>query len=191
MRIGIVGVGALGSHTAMLLRNMDATLYGIDFDRVERKNVKSQFHGKTSVGKLKVQGLKQTMNGLFGVKLDVCSNKLVADNVAQILANVDLVIDCLDNGDGRRVVQTFIREQGIACLHGALAADGTFGQVIWDEHFQIDDEDSEGAATCEDGEHLPFIAIASAFIARAVQEYIENDRKMGFQVNPGGVVRTH
>lgn len=191
MRIGIVGVGALGSHVAMLLRNMDATLYGIDFDRVERKNVKSQFHGKTSVGKLKVQGLKQTMNGLFGVKLDVCSNKVVADNVAQVLSNVDLVIDCLDNGDGRRVVQAFVREQGVACLHGALAADGAFGQIIWDEHFQIDDEDSEGAATCEDGEHLPFIAITAAFIARAVQEHLMNDRKMGFQVTPGGAVRTH
>lgn len=191
MRIGIVGVGALGSHVAMLLRNMDATLYGIDFDRVERKNVKSQFHGKTSVGKLKVQALKQTMNGLFGVKLDTCTNKVVADNVAQVLANVDLVIDCLDNGEGRRVVQAFVREQGIACLHGALAADGAFGQVIWDEHFQIDDEDSEGAATCEDGEHLPFIAITAAFIARAVQEHLMNDRKMGFQVNPGGAVRTH
>ena len=42
----VVGVGALGSHVVQLLRNADATIRVIDFDKVEQKNVASQFHGK-------------------------------------------------------------------------------------------------------------------------------------------------
>ena len=60
-RMVVVGTGALGSHAVLFLRNVDATLRLIDFDRVEQRNTASQFHAKGSVGKLKVQSLQQSM----------------------------------------------------------------------------------------------------------------------------------
>jgi len=74
-------------------------------------------------------------------------------------------------------------------VHGALAADGTFGQVIWDEQFVIDDESGAGAATCENGEHLPFIAMTSAYLAQAIQLFLKSGKKIGFQVHPTGAIR--
>lgn len=187
--IVIVGVGALGSHVVQLLRNVGANLKVIDFDRVEQKNVSSQFHGKSTVGKSKVVGLQQTMSFLFGQKIETVPHKLVQDNVQTLLGGADLVIDCLDNGNSRRVVQKFVRGASVPCLHGALAPDGAFGRVIWDESFVIDDEAGVGAATCENGEHLPFIAITSAYLAHAAKEFLLKDRKVGFNVYPSGSLR--
>lgn len=183
----IVGIGALGSHAVQFLRNAGATIRVIDFDRVETKNVASQFHGSTLVGKNKVQSLQQTMNFLFKSKIEVIPHKLVKDNVQQLLGGQDLVIDCLDNGAARRLVQDFVRQNSIPCLHGALAADGGFGRVIWDEKFEIDDESAGGAATCEDGQHLPFIAVVSSLIAKAAQDFLLHGKKQGFQIHPAGV----
>lgn len=184
----IAGAGALGTHVALFLRN-HAQLKMIDFDRVERKNVLSQFHGKASVGKNKAQAMQQTMKFLFGIKVDAVPHRITEDNVDVLLQDADLVIDCLDNAKSRKLIQDFVRDAGIACVHGALAADGAFGQVIWDEDFVIDTEPGDGAATCEDGEHLPFINIVSANLAKSAQEFLQNEKKMGFQINPAGTIR--
>jgi len=188
-RLIVIGVGALGSHTVMLLRNLGAELVVIDFDRVEQKNVLSQFHAKPSVGKPKVMGLSQTMKFLFGTKLEAIPHKLTRDNASELLAGADVVIDCLDNAEARCIVQATVRALRVPCLHGALAADGSFGRIVWDEEFVIDAESDVGAATCEDGNHLPFIVITAAYLARAVQAFLENDHKIGFHVHPGGANR--
>jgi molybdopterin/thiamine biosynthesis adenylyltransferase len=187
----IVGAGALGSHLALFLRN-EAVLKVIDFDRVERKNVLAQFHGAPGVGKNKAHSLQQTMQFLFGIQVAAVPHKLAWEN-AEVLLNqtrVDLIIDCLDNGASREIVQGVACREQIPCLHGALAADGTFGRVVWDENFVIDSEAVQGQATCEGGEHLPFIGIASALLARAAQEFLTNGKKIGFELHPGGVTRT-
>ncbi len=186
--ITIVGVGALGSHVAQFLRNAEAEIKVIDFDRIETKNTKSQFHSSPNVGKLKAPSLQQTLNFLFKTKIAVVSHKLVDSNVNQLLGGSNLVIDCLDNGTARRLVQKFARDQGIPCLHGALAADGAFGQVLWTEHFRIDDETGAGAATCEDGAHLPFIALVSSLLAQSAQTFLRSGKKLNFQVHPTGVI---
>lgn len=189
MRVVVVGVGALGSHVAQFVRNLDVNLVLVDFDRVEQRNVQSQFHGKPSVGKSKVQSLGQSLQFLFGLKVETNPHKVTADNVEVILGGADLVLDCLDNGEARRLVQKFVRKAKIPCLHGALAPDGTFGQVMWDEDFRIDDEDVVGAATCEGGEFLPFIALVSSFMALAVQGFAAKGHKTSFHVHPGGAAR--
>ena len=188
--ITVVGVGALGSHVVQALRNVDAAIKIIDFDRVEQKNVASQFHGKPHVGKSKVQSLQQTMNFLFGKKIETIPHKLVRDNDDQLLAKADLLIDCLDNGAARRLVQNFARRSHTPCLHGALDAQGSFGRVVWDENFVIDEEGTAGQATCEDGAFLPFISVVAANIAYAAQQYLLKERKVGFEISPGGAIRT-
>jgi molybdopterin/thiamine biosynthesis adenylyltransferase len=182
--IVIVGVGALGSHVVQFIRNLDATVKVIDFDRVEQKNVLSQFHAKTSVGQNKAQALVKAFKFLFGLVLKAVPHKLTADNVEKLLGDADLVVDCLDNGASRRLIQTFVRNEGIPCLHGGLAADGQLGRIVWDAGFRIDDEPDEAAATCENGEFLPLIALTSAYMARSIQEFLESGRQLSYQVYP-------
>lgn len=188
MQVTVVGVGALGSHVVQFLRNEDGSIRVVDFDRVEKRNVQAQFHGMPSVGKLKVQSLAQTMQFLFGAKIVTVPHRLAPENASEILGVAELVIDCLDNGATRRLVQQVVRARQVPCVHGALAADGSFGRVIWDEAFVIDDEPTEAAPTCEDGAFLPFVGITAAYVARAAQIYLRQRRKVGFSISPAGVV---
>lgn len=184
--IVIIGVGALGSHLVPLLRNI-GSITVIDFDRIEHKNVLSQFHALGNVGKNKATSLRDTMNFLFKVKIVAIPNKLVKANVLELLEGSKLVVDCVDNGETRRLIQDHVQFNGIPCLHGALAPNGTFGQVIWDDFFTVDDETGAGAATCENGEHLPFISTVSSYMALAIQRFMKTGKQNGFQIHPNGV----
>lgn len=195
----VVGVGALGSHVVQFLRNIEPEIRIIDFDRVESKNVASQFHARNSIGNNKTHALKKMARFLWGRDIRANPHRLTEHNVSELLGGAALVIDCLDNAESRLVVRNYcydIPASGLAdrepipCLHGALDAAGSFGRVVWSESFRIDDEDVEGAATCEDGEFLPFIAITAAFIARAAQAYLEHGKREGWSIHPGGAIPT-
>jgi len=188
MKVTVIGMGALGSHFILFARNF-AELKGIDDGRVKSKSPVAQFHGKPQVDRGKAQALQQTMQFLFGVKVMAVPHRLTVDNTQQLLGGADLLVDCLDNAPSRGLVQAFARSSGTPCLHGALAANGQYGRVVWDEYFVIDGA-APGAATCEDGEHLPFIAMVSSLLSRAAQEFLGSGRKIGFEIHPTGVART-
>ena len=97
-KVCVVGVGAIGSHVVLLLRNC-ANVHMVDMDRVERKNVLSQFHAGNAVGKNKAVALQQLMRFLFNVKVDSVPHQLTRSNATEILGGSDLVLDCLDNGE--------------------------------------------------------------------------------------------
>ena len=185
-KVVIVGVGALGSHLVQFMRNLDVDVTVIDMDVVEMKNVASQFHAKGTVRKKKTEALKQSMKFLFGSSVSTIPHKLTSDNVEQLLGGADLVVDCLDNAEGRVLIQDFCSDESISSLHGGLAAGGEFGRVMWDYHFTIDAEPSQAAPTCENGEFLPFIGITASYMARAAQQFLEEDKKVGYSIHPGG-----
>lgn len=186
-RVVIVGVGALGSHLALLARNWPVELVLVDFDRVEQKNLLSQFHTRMGLGRNKAQALQQTLQGLFAVRARAVPHKLTADNAEQLLTGAHLVIDCVDNAQARALMQRVVRAGDIPCLHGALAADGAYARVMWDAQFTID-EGGEGEATCEDGQHLPFIAIVAGFMAQAAQRFLSEGEQRSLHLHPEGVM---
>ena len=189
MNVVVVGVGALGSHLILFGRNLNVNWTVIDFDRVEHKNILSQFHTKMSLRQNKATSIARTMQGLFGLKLKAIPHKLTKDNVNVLLKGADLVIDCVDNGATRKLIQDYVRKENIPCLHGALAAEGAFGRVIWDELFVIDYANGEGQATCEDGEHLTFIVEVSKCITDAAKGFILDKKKINYQVAPQKTMR--
>jgi hypothetical protein len=185
----IVGAGALGSHVALLLRNEDFGIKVVDFDRVEKKNTMSQFHTKMGLGKNKAKALQQSMAGLFDTQIHAIPYKLTDNNVAPLLTGAELVIDCTDNIEARTLIQNFCKSNNYDCLHGALAASGDFSRVMWTEHFAPDAESQEGEATCEDGEHLPFIMATSSWMAVVAQHFLGTNKKKSYQLTPSGVTR--
>lgn len=189
--IAIIGVGALGSHVALLLRNGYITLRLVDFDRVEQKNTQAQFHTKMSLGKNKALALKQALEGMFGTKAEAVPHKFEWNNHLKILEEdvVDLVLDCTDNIKARELISGCARSVGIPCLHGALSASGDFARIVWDEHFVPDAEGEDAAATCIDGEHLPFFGMAAALMAVEVQRYYKTKKKRSFQLTPMGIIQ--
>ncbi len=191
----------------MFLRN-EGELHVVDFDRVESKNLASQFHTTAGLGRLKVQSLAMTMNMLWRKQITTNHNKLIRGNERQLVSRgvkdggyvlPHLMIDCLDNGASRRVLQQWALDCDVPLLHGAIDAAGTFGRVGWTKHsvltdgsilhkFGIDDEEKIGQPTCENGENLPMVAIVSGYIAKAAQAFLRDGKLIGFQISPGSTV---
>ena len=186
-KITIIGLGALGSHAAIALRNVGG-LKLVDFDRVEQKNTLSQFHTKMGQGRNKAQAIAQAMQGFWGVKVETVPHKVTDDNAEVILGGSDLVLDCTDNIAARTCIKGFCDAKSIPLLHAAMSADGTFAQVVWTEDFEADAETGDGA-TCEDGENLPFHLLVGSFIAQTAKDFLDKGRKRNFQISPSGVIR--
>lgn len=189
-RIVICGVGALGSTAVQYLRNVDAELRLVDFDRVESKNLAAQWFVKQSLGKNKAEAIRLQLANFYGTKAEAMSVRLRADNAAQLLADCALAVDCFDNADSRITLSEAARAAGVPLVHAAFAADGTFGLVRWDERFTADREDTPGQATCEGGEHLPMIGLVGATLARTIQDFLNGGERRDYLISLSAVMRT-
>jgi molybdopterin/thiamine biosynthesis adenylyltransferase len=187
VRIVFCGVGALGSTAALLLRSLDAELAFIDFDRIESKNLTAQAFVKASLGKNKADAMKLQLANFWGVKSESFPVRLTQDNTDTLLARADLIIDAFDNQASRDLLSTYARRTNKPLVHAAISADGTFGIVRWDERFEADAEDHQGQATCEGGEHLPFIGLVSATLARVVQDFVKDGTRRDAMISLASV----
>jgi hypothetical protein len=190
LRITMCGVGALGSTAAVLCRNLDATLRFVDFDRVESKNLLAQSFVKQSLGKNKAEALKLQLLNFHGVKCEAMGVRVSETNVSEVCAGSDLVVDCFDNFASRALLSQFARDNAVPLVHAALSGDGRFGIVRWDERFAPDQEDAEGQATCEGGEHLPMIGLIAASLARVIQEFVNDRTQRDLMVSLNSVTET-
>src|SRR5262249_4296141 len=138
MRVFFCGVGALGSHAATLCRTLPVELALAGFGPVERRNLLSQAFTRPGVGKNKAEVLRLQLRNFYGVEATAYPVRLTEQNIAQVCAGSDLLVDCLDNVAGRLVVLEHARASGIPSVHAGLAADGTFGLVRWGERFTPD-----------------------------------------------------
>ncbi len=190
MRIAFCGAGALGSNAVLYCRSLAAELRIIDFDRVESKNLAAQWFVKQSVGKNKAEAVRLQLANFYGLKAEALGVRLAASNAAQLLDGCDLAVDCFDNHDSRLLLSEAARARALPLVHAALAADGTFGLVRWDERFAPDREDAAGQATCEGGEHLPVIGLLAATLARTIQDFVQRGDRHDHMVSLSGVSRT-
>jgi len=186
VRIVFCGVGAIGSTAATLCRNVGAELALVDFDRVETKNLAAQAFVKQSVGRNKAEALRLQLLNFSGVVAEAFPVRLDATNVEALCRGADLAVDCFDNAASRRVLSAHAQVSGLPLVHAALSADGSFGIVRWDERFRPDEEDEPGQATCEGGEHLPFIGLLAAVVARVVQDFVVHGQRRDVLVTLSG-----
>lgn len=194
MRVCIFGVGALGSHAALFLRNAGAVLRLVDFDRVESRNLQSQAHVRTSVGTYKTASMQGVLTQMWGMQRNLVEARPVRaspENLRELCADCDLLLDCLDNAAGRILLQNHARASTLPLLHAAISADGHVGLVRWDEAFTAEQEGQAGQATCEDGGRmLPEIAVLGALVARAAREFLDKGHRIGYLMSPAGIRQT-
>lgn len=188
--ITIIGLGALGSHVALFLRNHTERLRLVDFDRVEMKNIQSQYHTRLgSTGANKSIALASNLVSCFGVQTEAYPRKVTYDNVEALLRSSKVVLDCTDNIEARRCIQSYVAEKGIPCLHGTLSADGRFGTAMWSDRFSPDPEGSGETHTCEDGDNLPFYAFVASTMAVIVTDFLKTGNKQSCHIGPATILR--
>jgi adenylyltransferase/sulfurtransferase len=188
-KICIVGVGALGSHAAVALRNMQV-LHLIDPDKVEVQNTRGQNHGIPGVRQSKVSALRDLLVGLWATRVEVFPVPVRKDNALALLDGSDIVLDCTDNADARLLLQSVCTAHKIPLLHGGLSGDGLFGQVMWTDRFTPDPAPPSQAATCLNGVNLPFHALVGAILASTAQTFLNTGKRLSWHVSPqGGTTR--
>lgn len=88
-KIGLVGVGSLGGFIAKKLQDHVDTIYAVDPDIVEERNLRNSIYTKSDVRKPKVNALKE--------KISECELiPLQADGKKVDLPDVQNIIDCRD-----------------------------------------------------------------------------------------------
>ena len=105
-KVGIAGVGGLGSNCAQLLVRsgfMDFVL--VDFDHVENSNLNRQFYFEDQIGQAKVDALARNLRQINpAVKLRTVQERVSADNVGQLFADRDVVVEAFDSPVSKRMI---------------------------------------------------------------------------------------
>lgn len=96
--ITIVGAGAIGSWTALMLHKMgmtDTTIF--DFDDVEIENMNSQFYSLRNIGSSKTASLKNNIINFTGIEPKINNSRFTA-----IPEHTKILISAVDNMETRK-----------------------------------------------------------------------------------------
>jgi len=110
--VGIAGVGGLGSAIAIALaRSGVGRLILADFDIVEPSNLNRQQYFVDQLGLPKVDALKENLRRINPcVKAAAFFGRLDADNLPQVFAGVNIMVEAFDAADQKAMlVETFRR----------------------------------------------------------------------------------
>ena len=122
-RVLLLGAGGLGSPAAMYLAAAGIGTIGIvDMDVVDASNLQRQIlHNLDRVGDRKVDSAKKTLTMLNpDVNVVTYDTRLSAENVMDILAGYDVIVDGADNFPSRYLLNDASVKLGIPVVHGSI-----------------------------------------------------------------------
>nr|WP_321403661.1 sulfur carrier protein ThiS adenylyltransferase ThiF [uncultured Desulfobacter sp.] len=126
MKIGIAGVGGIGSNVALnLVRSGITKLKLVDFDRVESGNLNRQFYFADQVGLFKVDALKINLNRINPeVVLDALVQRIDRQNCTEMFADCDVIVEGFDRqADKKMLIETFADTKTLVAASGIAGAD--------------------------------------------------------------------
>jgi len=122
-KVLLLGAGGLGSPAALYLAAAGVGTLGIvDMDEVDASNLQRQIlHNIDRIGERKVDSAKKTLTSLNpDVNVVTYDVRLGADNVLEILADFDVVVDGADNFPSRYLLNDASVKLGIPVVHGSI-----------------------------------------------------------------------
>ncbi|MHA1835885.1 MAG: HesA/MoeB/ThiF family protein [Candidatus Odinarchaeia archaeon] len=106
-RVAIIGLGGLGWLTGLQLTGMGVGyLKLVDRDVVELSNIQRQLiYSEEDIGKSKAEAMAQKLQRINSdITIDPLTVSISLDSIHEVLENVDIVIDCLDNFQARKIL---------------------------------------------------------------------------------------
>jgi molybdopterin/thiamine biosynthesis adenylyltransferase/rhodanese-related sulfurtransferase len=122
-KVLLLGAGGLGSPAALYLAAAGVGTLGIiDMDVVDESNLQRQIlHNMDRIGERKVDSAKKTLTAINpDVNVVPHDIRLGADNVLDILAGYDLIVDGTDNFPTRYLVNDASLKLRIPVVHGSI-----------------------------------------------------------------------
>lgn len=189
-KILVLGVGAIGSNlTNRLVADLkgSAEITVLDMDTVEERNViaGTQFYMRDQIGMSKVEALQYNIYKFHEREINIINKKLTLDyngTFAKLIVPVDLVIDCLDNHEARKIAQTSVINQNKAgvsqqhLLHIGFSDQFTFA-VEWAENYKVPEDIISGMDICEMEGASSFVNYVASIGSMVVQNYLKDGTK--------------
>ncbi len=122
-KVLLLGAGGLGSPAALYLAAAGVGTIGIvDMDEVDTSNLQRQIlHNLDRVGDRKVDSAKKTLTAMNpDVDVVTYDTRLSADNVMELIAGYDVIIDGADNFPSRYLLNDASVKLGIPVVHGSI-----------------------------------------------------------------------
>lgn len=196
MKVVIFGLGAIGSNLFIQLVKQypEWSFIGVDFDKVEDRNLRTQAYFREHVGLLKtmavmstglryVQKLRYHHTSTKITENTVIKNIKVLDHEADDEKNPVLWIDCFDNSYSRQLLKAFLPPKthllhlGFSPLYSA--------ECIWDESYDVpNDVDSKQGDICSMVDAVGFIQHFIGAVMMNLNEWVVSgptyDKKKSF-----------
>lgn len=121
--IFIAGAGGLGSPVSIYLAVAGVGNIRIcDFDSPDWPNLNRQIlHNHKRIGMNKAMSAKQTLEDLNpDVNVTALTNKIVSDNVDELVGESNLIIDCMDNFPTRYLLNESAMRKNIPLVYGSI-----------------------------------------------------------------------
>jgi molybdopterin/thiamine biosynthesis adenylyltransferase len=164
-RIFIAGAGGLGSPSAIYLTAAGVGMIRIaDYDRVGVSNLNRQIlHWNVDIGKQKVISASEKLKILNpDIEIEALSQRITEENIADLVADSDLIVDATDNLPIRYLLNKISLEKKIPLFHGAIHGfEGRVTTII---------PDKTACLRCSyrgvpPGEKFPVVGVTPAIIA--------------------------
>ncbi len=127
MKVGIAGVGGIGSNVAVhLVRAGCTSLKLVDFDRVELSNLNRQFYFVDQIGGFKVDMLqKNLMKIVPDADIETARLRLTSENMLDTFSDCHLLVEGFDEQESKKLlVETFANfDMPIICASGIAGRD--------------------------------------------------------------------
>ena len=176
-RILICGAGAIGSNLTANLASARVSdeICVLDYDKIELRNIEAgtQLYMRDQVSKLKVDALQYNIYRWLQSKIKIIIKKFNGYSDGEY----DLVVDCFDNYESRKLLQDWVRKNKIECLHVGFSSKMTF-EIEWDEFYEVPEDDLGDFDVCEAMGARGFIQSVAGMASSVVLEYLESGDKL-------------
>ncbi|MBQ8559143.1 MAG: molybdopterin-synthase adenylyltransferase MoeB [Tyzzerella sp.] len=122
-KVLVIGLGSLGAPVVQYLAAAGIGTIGIvDFDEVSLGNLQSQvIHGTRDVHRPKTASARDSIKAINPkIKIETVNEKIEADNIAEIIGDYDIVVDCTDNYKSRYLINDACVLLGKPVVFGAM-----------------------------------------------------------------------
>lgn len=119
----IAGAGGLGSPVALYLAAAGVgCLRMCDFGEPELSNLNRQIlHTDEDIGKKKVFSAQETLSKINPhVDIVALPEKIDRENIAQLVSDSQILIDCLDNFETRFILNEYAVKTGLPFIHAGV-----------------------------------------------------------------------
>ena len=153
MKVGIAGVGGIGSNVAVnLVRSGITSFLIVDFDQVEVSNLNRQFYFYDQIGSLKVDALSENLKRINPeIVVEKIATRIDTTNIEHFFASCDVLVEGFDGQSDKKMLLEHLASTGkqIVSANGIAGDDissiskRTFGNIVAVGDFTTDCNDAQ------------------------------------------------